>query len=151
MDKKPRKSINATANRVKVSRHSMGRIYHEKLWYKFYVMWKDQFMSARDKDNRLILVKCLLSKLKHQKPEMIWFFLRWEKILIKTKRSTEQMADDYAEVLSTFQRSCTQSFQQLWIVPRVVSNGGFVMPPHLLPQGVRVNADDYKEGLSGFA
>lgn len=35
---------------------------------------KGQFMSARDKDNRLICVKCLLSKLKRQKPEMICFF-----------------------------------------------------------------------------
>lgn len=94
--KNPRKSINVIANELKFSRYSIGRLANEDLRYKTYVRPGRQVMFAKTKDNRQIQAKRLLSKMRHQEPGIIVFFLK------NLNQKVNQMTVGYVAALRTF-------------------------------------------------
>lgn len=66
------------------------------------------------------------------------------KTLVSAKRLIDGIVDRYAETIRMLQPSCTPNFQQLCMDLEVVHNEKNVIPHHVFPQALRVNATEYK-------
>ena len=75
IDPDPSKSMREIARKINVSESTNRRTVHEDIRYKSYVMRRGQFLSAKNRENRVIRSKRLLNKLTHpEEPNMLWFF-----------------------------------------------------------------------------
>ena len=114
-------SMRSIERKLHVSEKTIRRSVHEDIWYKCYVMKRNQFISEKSKENCLNRSKRILNKLKIlQKLE--WFgFSQMKKNLIKTKKLTKEMTcSDPSDVLRIM---CTK-FPSCVKVLDILSNEG---------------------------
>lgn len=147
INENPSKSMRAIANQLLVSESTIRRVVHEDIRYKSYVMRRGQFMSDKNRENRVIRSKRLLNKLKHpEEPNMLWFFSdekNFDQDQKVNRRNDRWLCSNPTEVPTVMHTKFPSSVMVLG----VVSNEGHVMPPHFFPQGLRVNAAAYIETL----
>jgi DDE superfamily endonuclease len=141
------KSIRAIAREINVSESTVRRVVHDDIKYKSYVMRRGHFMSAKNRENRLIRSKRLLNNLKHpEEPNILWFFSdekNFDQDQKVNRKNDRWLCSDPSEVPIVMHTKFPSSV----MVFGVVTNEGHVMPPYFFPQGLRVNADAYIETL----
>ena len=148
IDADPTKSMREIARKINVSESTIRRAVHDDLRYKSYVMRRDQFLFAKNRENRVIRSKRLLNKLKHpEEPNMLWFFSNEKNFDLDQKvnrRNDRWLCSDPQEVPTAMHTK----FPSNVMVLGVISNERHVMPPHFFEQGHRVNAAAYIDILA---
>ena len=84
IDEDPSKSTRAILRNLQVSECTICRIVYEEIRHNSYVMRKGQFMSAKPREQRFILAKGHLIKIKH--PEMCSVSILTKKCLTRIKK-----------------------------------------------------------------
>uniref|UniRef100_A0A182PX72 Uncharacterized protein n=1 Tax=Anopheles epiroticus TaxID=199890 RepID=A0A182PX72_9DIPT len=111
--------------------------------YASYKRRTGQLITANTREKRLANTKRLLSWLKHSaQPGTLWLysdeknFCQDQKHNVQNHRLLAYCAADVPRVPQT-------QFPQTVMVFGCVSSEGDVMPPHIFPQSLRLNADGY--------
>lgn len=105
-----------------------------------HMMWKDKFISAKVNNNCFTCTKHFLSKTRHQEPRILFFFLT-KKTFNQDQKVNKRLCRDSKDIPIV---RCTK-FPAAVMVLGVMSSEGDVMPPQFFPQGLRINAADYKK------
>lgn len=101
-------------------------------------------MSAETKDSRVIRAKRFLSKLKHKKPGILSLFfsdeINFDKDQKVKQRNDKWLCRDPKDVTA----ASHIKFPAIVVVLGVVGNEGDIMPLHVFPRCLYINAVDYK-------
>ena len=143
----PSKSMRAMARDLDVSEHCIRSCLMEDIRYKSYRMRKGQLLTDKMKENRLKKSTRLLNKLKKPlEPGMVWIFSD-EKNFCQDQLHNSQNNRWLAVCPKDVPRVMKTKYPATIMVFGVVTSEGDVMPPHIFPQGLRVNTEAYLEVL----
>jgi len=143
----PGQSMRALARELNISEKTVRVCMMEDIRYKSYKMRKGQLLTEKMQENRLKKSKKLLNKLRHPlEPDMVWFFSD-EKNFCQDQSINRQNNRWLAYCPKDVPRIMQTKFPATVMVFGVVSSEGDVMPPHIFPQGLRVNTEVYLDVL----
>lgn len=139
----PGKSMGALAKEMGVARSTIHKAVHEDLQYHSYKLRRRHLLTQRTKETRLAKARSLLNELKHGDSVGMLRFFSDEKNFVQDMKVNVQnnrwLCADPSDVPVVMHSKVPASVMVLG----VVSSEGHVMPPHIFPQGLRLNADGY--------
>ncbi len=130
-----------------VARSTIHKAVHEDLQYHSYKLRRRHLLTEKTKETRLAKARALLNELKHGESVGMLSFFSDEKNFVQDMKVNVQndrcLCNDPSDIPVVMHSKVPASVMVL----SVVSSEGHVMPPHIFPQGLRLNADGYIETL----
>ncbi|XP_035891201.1 uncharacterized protein LOC118502743 [Anopheles stephensi] len=140
--------MRALARDVGVAQSTVKVALNEDLRYASYKRRRGQLITAKTREKWLANAKRLLSWLKHPaQSDTLWFFSD-EKNFCQDQKHNVQNNRRLAYCAADVPRVPQTKFPQTVMVLGCVSSEGDVMPPHIFPQSLRLNADGYIDLLA---